>query len=253
MEFFHNSKPVWAEGLEHEINITCGFYAKVVKESGKQYKVCLAASSFYRLFINNRFICYGPARCAHGYYRVDEVDLSQYLDDGVNHLAIEAVGYNVNSFYALDQPSFLQAELFKDGRTIAATGADNVFVGFVLTQRRRKMQRFSFQRAIAESYILSPGVDEWRKGNFSMKQPVRLVCVSEKKMIARGIPMNTFSAVALKTVVARGNVRTGVIPPVYRKDRQLTRISEKLKGFKESDLELHLSDEVQEMEYFNRG
>ena len=28
-----------------------------------------------------------------------------------NILAIEVVGYNLNSFYLLDQPSFLQAEL----------------------------------------------------------------------------------------------------------------------------------------------
>lgn len=33
MEIFHESRPVWADGLEREINITCGFYTKAVKIS----------------------------------------------------------------------------------------------------------------------------------------------------------------------------------------------------------------------------
>ena len=159
MGFFHKSRPVWADGLEREINVTCGFYAKVERKSEKQYFMKLAGSSFYRLFLNGKFVYYGPARCAHGYYRVDEIDLTGQLKDGENDLAIEVVGYNVNSFYSLDQPSFLQAELFEDGKTIAATGEDGNFIGFVLKQRRRKIQRFSFQRAIGESYLLQPGAD----------------------------------------------------------------------------------------------
>ena len=252
MEFFHKSRPVWADGLEREINITCGFYTKAERKAGKQYLIKLAASSFYRLFLNGKFVYYGPARCAHGYYRVDEIDLTEQLKDGENDLAIEVVGYNVNSFYSLDQPSFLQAELLEDGKTIAATGENNDFTGFVLKQRRRKMQRFSFQRAIGESYMLHPGVDGWRCGDFTGQEQAKLICTEEKRMIARGIPLNHFTIVEPDKVISRGRVRTGVIPQSYKKDRSLTNISEQLKGFPEDELELHLSDEVQEMEYFDR-
>lgn len=252
MEIFHESRPVWAEGLEREINITCGFCTKAERKAGKQYLIKLAASSFYRLFLNGKFVYYGPARCAHGYYRVDEIDLTEQLRNGDNDLAIEVVGYNLNSFYSLDQPSFLQAELFEDGKTIAATGDNNDFTGFVLKQRRRKMQRFSFQRAIGESYMLDPGVDGWRCGDFAGQEQAKLICTEEKRMIARGIPLNHFTTVVPNKVVSRGRVRTGVIPQSYKKDRSLTNISEQLKGFPEEELELHLSDEVQEMAYFDR-
>lgn len=252
MGFFHKSRPVWADGLEREINVTCGFYAKVERKSEKQYFMKLAASSFYRLFLNGKFVYYGPARCAHGYYRVDEIDLTGQLKDGENDLAIEVVGYNVNSFYSLDQPSFLQAELFEDGKTIAATGEDGNFIGFVLKQRRRKIQRFSFQRAIGESYILYPGTDAWRCGDFTEQEQAKLTCTEEKRMIARGIPLNHFTKVIPDKVISRGRVHTCVIPRNYKKDRSLTNISEQLKGFPEDELELHLSDEVQEMEYFDR-
>lgn len=252
MEIFHESRPVWADGLEREINITCGFYTKAERKAGKQYLIKLAASSFYRLFLNGKFVYYGPARCAHGYYRVDEIDLTEQLRNGDNDLAIEVVGYNLNSFYSLDQPSFLQAELFEDGKTIAATGDNHDFTGFVLKQRRRKMQRFSFQRAIGESYILHPSVDGWRCGDFTGQEQAKLICTEEKRMIARGIPLNHFTTVVPNKVVSRGRVRTGVIPQSYKKDRSLTNISEQLKGFPEEELELHLSDEVQEMAYFDR-
>ena len=252
MGFFHKSRPVWADGLEREINVTCGFYAKVERKSEKQYFMKLAASSFYRLFLNGKFVYYGPARCAHGYYRVDEIDLTGQLKDGENDLAIEVVGYNVNSFYSLDQPSFLQAELFEDGKTIAATGEDGNFIGFVLKQRRRKIQRFSFQRAIGESYLLQPGADAWRCGDFSEQTQIQLVSTEDKQMVARGIPLNHFTKVVPEKVLSRGRVHTGVIPKSYKKDRSLTNISEQLKGFPEQELELHLSDEVQEMEYFDR-
>ncbi len=105
---FQKAVPIWAEGLEKEINITCGFYAKVKKKEGSQYLLKAAVSSFYRLFINGKFIYHGPSRCAHDYYRVDELDVTAHLTEGENSIAIEAVGYNVNSFYSLDQPSFLQ-------------------------------------------------------------------------------------------------------------------------------------------------
>ena len=71
-------------------------------------------------------------------------------------------------------------------------------------------------------------------------------------MVARGIPLNHFTKVVPEKVLSRGRVHTGVIPKSYKKDRSLTNISEQLKGFPEQELELHLSDEVQEMEYFDR-
>lgn len=43
------------------------------------------------------------------------------LWNGENILAIETAGYNVNSYYLLDQPSFLQAELLVDGQVAAST------------------------------------------------------------------------------------------------------------------------------------
>lgn len=251
---FHKACPVWAEGLENEINITCGFYVQAVKRAGCRYFLKVAASSFYRLFVNGVFAYYGPARCAHDFYRVDEIELSGYMKEGDNAVAIEVVGYNVNGFYSIDQPSFLQAELFEGDESVAATAPEGGFAAFLLRQRRQKVQRFSYQRAIGESYILTPGIDSWRTGDFSKASStaVRLVRTADKQLVRRGIPLNDFTTAGMKSVVSRGEVQTGVIPEGYRKDRSLTQISPQLKGFAEDELEIHLSDEVQELRSINR-
>ena len=53
----------------------------------------LTARNFYRLYINGEIIMHGPARTAHGYARVDEVDVTWYLEPGINHSAIEVLAY----------------------------------------------------------------------------------------------------------------------------------------------------------------
>ena len=68
---------------------------------GENAALRIAASGFYKVYSNGEFFYFGPARCAHGYYRVDEIKLP--LKNGVNHIAIETVNYYVNSFYALMQ------------------------------------------------------------------------------------------------------------------------------------------------------
>lgn len=247
-KIFDISLPVWAEGLEDVINVTCGIYAGIDVTPGRNYRVFVTASSFYRLFVNGEFVNHGPARCGHGYYRVDEIDITDRLHAGKNSIAIEAVGYNVNSFYSLDQPSFVQAEVFEDGKTVAATGKEG-FDGLVVTERRRKMQKYSFQRAIVESYILTPGYDAWRTEGIPAERKVALVPTGEKKTLKRDIPLSSFTTVSPAKTVSCGDVTTGVKPSGYFRDRSLVSISDRLKGYHENELELHLSDELSEMRY----
>ena len=70
--------------LEKEKNITLGLYKNIRCESGSAI-LKIAASGFYRVFVNGKFTYFGPARCAHGYYRVDEIELN--LIKGENRTA----------------------------------------------------------------------------------------------------------------------------------------------------------------------
>jgi len=98
------------------------------------------------------------AFAGHGLYRVDELPLETLLKPGKNELLIEVAGYNSNSYYLLDQPSFLQAEIVSGDRVLAATGGEG-FVEFIDRSRVQKVQRYSFQRTFSEVWRL-PGREE---------------------------------------------------------------------------------------------
>ncbi|NLI99868.1 MAG: hypothetical protein GX371_01770, partial [Bacteroidales bacterium] len=64
--------PVWAEGREKEMNLNLGFRGSFTAEEAQNAQIKIAASTLYRMYVNGHFIGSGPARAAHGYFRIDE-------------------------------------------------------------------------------------------------------------------------------------------------------------------------------------
>lgn len=246
-DFFRKALPVWLDGLETERNITAGLYTTINSSDG-QATLTVATAGFYRVFVNGRFVTYGPARCAHGYYRVDEVVLP--LENGCNHIALEVVNYYINSFASLMQPGFIQAELVAGGDVCAATGGTG-FTTYRLTERVRKMQRYSYQRPMSESYRLSAAVYGWRCGNPGATAiPWKTVETQSKRLIVRSIAPFHFPVCSAEKTVSVGEFKTGVIPENYKRDRSLTDLGDPadacLGGWPQDELEIRLSDEVQQ-------
>ena len=158
--FFREAQAIWPVGQQYEKNLTVGFRASFRKPGGKSTVLRIAGSSLYRIFLNGEFIGHGPARAGHDHYRVDEWELQDKLTSGRNVLAIEVAGYNVNSYYLLDQPSFIQAEVISGDKVLAATSLDDDFEAIHLTGRIQKVPRYSFQRPFIEYYKIEPGYDD---------------------------------------------------------------------------------------------
>ena len=141
--------PVWAEGRTTERNLTLGF--RVSFDGAKAATLRYSASSIARVWLNGEFLCYGPARGPHGIDRVDEISLKGRVKDGKNVLAFEVAGYNVESFYLLNEPAYLVAEVLDGaGETLAATRPGGSFEAFILSERVQKVPRFSYQRPFCE-------------------------------------------------------------------------------------------------------
>lgn len=242
---FQKAIPVWADGLQDERLITLGLHTTL---TAGNYTLRIACAGFYRLFVNDVFTYYGPARCAEGFYRVDELPLT--LPDGEVHIAIETVNYRLNSFGCISAPAFIQAEFEKDGEIVLATG-DTALECFMLTERVRRVQRYSYQRPAAESYILAPDYAAWRMGKpCANAVAVKVTKTEDKVFVPRRIPHNTFPDIAAETLVAVGTFVDGVKPAEYFKDRSLTMPNDPatspIQGYAEAELEQHLSDLVQE-------
>ncbi len=244
------AKPVWPDGKETEIHYTIGLYT-VIEASGGEVTVRIATSGVYRLFVNGSFVFWGPARCAHDFFRVDEIPLS--LPCGEAHIAIECVNYYTNSFEIIRQKGFLTAEVAEGDRVLAATGTAHGFDVMELGERIRRIQRYSYQRPAAEAYRLTEDYADWRIGRpGSNTSPLSCVTVGEKTYAERRIPLHTFPTVPVERVCARGTVICGVKREKEWSDRSLIRIDNSgdrgIGGCPQSELEWHLSREAGEMQ-----
>ena len=235
--------PVWAEGREKEMNVTLGFRAVFAADNARNVRLKIAASTLYRVFLNGEFIGSGPARAAHGYFRIDEYKLEAKKE---NVLAIEVAGYNVNSYYTLDQPSFLMAEVSVNGKIVRATGNGNDFEAFQIEERLQKVERYSFQRPFTEYYRMKNGYDRWRNSPETAVSSVKLKTFEKPRLLPRHVLMPDFNIAEPVAVYAKGVLQKRK-PEHYYKNPQMV-IGPQLKGYTEEELEITpVSQETQEL------
>lgn len=235
--------PVWGQGLEQEMNVSILFRLEPVAAGGS-YRLRLAASSAYQIFINGEFYAMGPARAGHGYYRVDEYEITEALRQESNTVDILVAGYNNNSFYWIDVPPFLAAELLRDGAVEACTApSGSAFCGYRYAERVQKVQRYSFQRNFAEVY-------DYRQGRTDFSAPLPLVRAdaAEKIFIERGIFYPRYEREEAKSVICTGQVSVSE-KPQYFMDRAITQIGPKLKGFPMEELTVCSAWEAQKLDF----
>ena len=223
------------------MNVTAGFRAIIDCPATEKLTARLTAASIYRLYVNGQFVGHGPARAAHGDFRIDEWPLSAHLREGTNVVAVEVTSYNANSYYLLDQPGFLAAEVVTgEGKVVAATGVEtnHAFLGRAIPTRVQKVRRYSLQRPFLEAYRLAPGQDTWRTEATAEFPPDRLLVTAPKQYLVRGVPYPTFDVVSATALVSRGSLR-GPQPPsqVYR-GYTPTDLGPRVKAFPEEEFEV---------------
>lgn len=246
---FRSAKPIWLSSRETEMNLLVGFRAVFDAPADGKAVLQVAASTIYRAWINGEFVGCGPARGPHGYYRVDQWDLAGKLKPGKNLVAIEVAGYNVNSYSLLDQPSFLQAEVTSGDSVLASTSGDGQkFSALLLDSRVQKAQRYSFQRAFSEMYRLTPKSDAWRS-DIGFEATAATAIQPEKKLLARRVLYSEATRHSPIKVISQGRVEKIKNPPAPWKDRSLTGIGPKFKGFPENQLTAIPSLEAQTLKW----
>jgi len=235
---FQSARPVWLAGRQTEMNLLAGFRAIIRRPAGRGPVVIrVAASTRYRAFVNGRLVGHGPARGPHGFYRIDQWEVTTRLSPGHNVVAIEVAGYNVNSYDLLDQPAFVQAEVAAGDRVVAATGGrDARFSGRQLRQRVQKAPRYSYQRTFMEIWRPTPHSNSWRSNPTAAFATEALEIVETKRLLARGVPYPQFASSPPTRHVAKGRVRTGVPVAQPWLDRALKSLGPKYKGYPREQL-----------------
>lgn len=152
---FNLAKPIFAKGKSEELNVYAVF--KATSDSLEGVDLKLTAASFYQVFVNGKFVGFGPARTAKGYARMDVLPLEKYATDGKNEIVIGVAGYYCRSFNGIFQPSFLMAELVRGEEVVAYTGRD--FDCYLPASHVQKTERYSAQRHFSEVWDYTSGKD----------------------------------------------------------------------------------------------
>ena len=92
---FSKAKPIFPVGKTEETNTLAAF--RTTLDDIKGSSILLTASTFYQLWVNGKFVAFGPARTAEGYARVDVFSLDEYAKDGENEIVILVMGYACRS------------------------------------------------------------------------------------------------------------------------------------------------------------
>ena len=242
---FRVAAAVWPVGRCTVMNDFVGFRAVVrVPEQAQSVLLRVTASTLYRAFVDGELAAYGPARAAHDYYRVDEVPLR--LAPGDHLIAIEVAGYNMNSYYVLDQPSFLQAEVLADGKVLAATGAaTKAFKALDLPYRVRKVTRYSFQRPSSEVYRMNAQSLRWRTDRTMRVTALPCDVLATGRLLPRRVGYPAYLLHQPQRHLAQGAVEVDIPCETPVKDRAMTGVSPVFKGYREEELETVPSVEIQ--------
>lgn len=248
---FRRAVPVWEEGREREMNYHLAFVLPLPREADNPV-LSLAASCSFVVAINGEFLAHGPARCAHGYYRVDQINLKKYMGAAGGTLSIRVAGYYARSFSQLQQPSFLCAEITDGERVLACTGTqaaegEALFTAYRVTERVQTSPRYSYQRPFAEEYILPRDAFAYEAGKGNAT-PVVLAQGEEKNFLVRTQPYGDYPVVSPRGMVAQGVVEP-CQPEQYYTDRALAGAGTISDGYPEDALTFHSYRDVAEMQF----
>ena len=234
-----SAAPVWVKGCAQEMNAMFGFRGDFTAKAGEKVVLRMTGASVYRIYVNGEHAGYGPARGPIGFFRLDEWDVSRFVKDGANAVAVEVSAYNVNNYYIPEQPPFLQAEVLVDGRCALSTPD-----GFraVRLPRVQKCSRFSFQRGFGEAYVLGRGCFGWRTGEIAA--PLAVERRPGVKLIERRAPYPKFEMTPL---VRTAETKVGVdrekkVSPCWFVDR-VGVPGRNVKGYRKDELEVNLYEE----------
>lgn len=178
----------------------------------------LTARNIYRLYVNGEITMHGPARTAHGYCRVDEVEITDRLTDGVNHIGVEVVAYGRDwegySHYSNDctlEDGLFIAEIEADGEVVSATGRDEWLVCSI-TARAPLCERISHSRECIEIYTPDDAYYLWKLGYGAFVPAVPME--SEPIYLAHEALMPTLKEYTFEEVTGFGAVKIDPTVPV---------------------------------------
>ena len=159
-----NAKYVWLNNSGEGIQSYLYFRNEaIVSSSDVKAEINLYAFSRYALYVNGKYINFGPARSypQHPYY--DTYDISPYLTKGKNIIAVKVMNNYIETFQL---PSYTGGfiawgEVKENGRTSASFATPGAWICRQAKGYMSETPRFSFAKAGVEVFDARKEPDSW--------------------------------------------------------------------------------------------
>lgn len=122
------AKWIWKDQDNYQIyNQTIIARKTISVKNLQQANIKITADSFYRLFINGKWVNDGPCRAWPDHFQFDEFDVTMYLKTGANEIEIVARYWGTGTFHNICQQAGLlaQIELTAENGEIHTIGTDD--------------------------------------------------------------------------------------------------------------------------------
>lgn len=123
---FSGSSWIWSRPLPSGRNLFVSFLKEIECGGGEDPVLHLFADTRFRVFVNESFVAYGPARFVTQFPEFDTFALGPYLRAGKNYLRVEVNFYGASSFQSMPdgRPGFIASGGSADGRIDLSTPGD---------------------------------------------------------------------------------------------------------------------------------
>lgn len=214
----------WAD-IPAERNTELCFVCRMPQ--AKAATLLLVAKDIYNLYINGRFVQYGPARAAKGYARIETIALDGYLTEAENRICVYVQSNATKSLNLAEEPPLFGAELAVGGK-IEKTAAD--FRCYEMTDKLRRVEKMSAQRGFVEVYRMSADREKALE-SFPLRALREVPC---PELLPRGVAVSRHEE-ETATEYARGGMTTDESRVWSNPFTNLLEIGEGLNGYKRSE------------------
>ncbi|MDO5479226.1 MAG: family 78 glycoside hydrolase catalytic domain, partial [Clostridia bacterium] len=131
IDIYHkeHDKKTLSETPEELKNNSCRFKKTFLAAQSKCYKIRISADDYYKLYVNGKFVCQGPAPAYEDNYYYNEADITPFIIDGENLVAVEVYyqGCNNRVWNSADNRQGMIADIYENDKFIFGTDESWVY------------------------------------------------------------------------------------------------------------------------------